>query len=285
MLTKIKRGLGDPRAALWWLKTRAIPDMKANLKLWASPIVGAESQLGKIAMFHIGRSGSTVLGDMLSQDKSIFWDGEVFKEFIAEKQHINNDDWQSFFRKRHALSGKNQYYGCEIKFFHIERMGNSLQEFFNDLEAMGFTHFIVLERKNYLRKIISSVIASNSGVWHKASSEQAKQYTVELDIDKVCIDDKSQSLCSFLESYTSDFEHLREVIKNRRNLWLCYEEDLQNDPLIAYQKICQFLQKEVDSIDIRYNRTNPYPVNTLVDNFEEVAGALKGSAYEWMLNE
>ena len=36
-------------------------------------------QSKNIAMFHAGRSGSTVLGDLLNQNPQIFWDSEIFQ--------------------------------------------------------------------------------------------------------------------------------------------------------------------------------------------------------------
>jgi len=35
----------------------------------------------KIAMFHTGRCGSTVLTNMIDQNPMVFWDGEVYEKF------------------------------------------------------------------------------------------------------------------------------------------------------------------------------------------------------------
>ncbi len=41
------------------------------------PIISKELK-GCVAMFHVGRSGSTVLGDLLDQHPDIFWDSEIY---------------------------------------------------------------------------------------------------------------------------------------------------------------------------------------------------------------
>lgn len=68
---------------------------KTALKYMASPL-----RSGNIVMFHIGRSGSTVLGDLLDQHSSVYWDGEIY---------------QSFYRAWESVTNRIQIWGARLK--------------------------------------------------------------------------------------------------------------------------------------------------------------------------
>ena len=57
-------------------------------------------------------------------------------------------------------------YGFEAKFFHLDIFELELADFLQRLDTLGFERFIVLERKNTLLKVISSLIAHKTGPWH-----------------------------------------------------------------------------------------------------------------------
>ena len=62
--------------------------MKSNLKNliyknYINPVLSNFSK-GKIAMFHIGRSGSTVVANLLNNHPKILWDGEIYHKLIKD---------------------------------------------------------------------------------------------------------------------------------------------------------------------------------------------------------
>src|SRR6185369_15057982 len=144
-----------------------------------------------IAMFHIGRSGSTVLGDLLQQHPDIFWDGELFDSrgskftnSIARK--LNLFPFVPFnFIRVNMLKARGKYYGFETKFFHLSKNGISLSEYFDKLQNMGFDHFIVLKRRNYLRKVISSLIGKQKNRYHQSLLEKPELNRIKVDVDAI----------------------------------------------------------------------------------------------------
>jgi hypothetical protein len=66
---------------------------------------------------------------------------------------------------------------------------------------------------------------------------------------------------------------------------LTYEKDIQNDPVKAYQQVCDFLGIKSRNVTVELSRTNPFVANEMIENFDEVESVLNGTNYEWMLYE
>lgn len=284
-LRPLKRVIKNPMSLVWWLKTGLLPRARSWLqaRLHVRPL--QESRRGKIVLLHIGRSGSTVLGDLLGQDSRIFWDGEVLKQYIRNADGIDVKGSLAVIRERSGLSGADRFYGCEVKPFHIARVKSSMREYMECLAQEGFTRFIVLERKNYLRKIISSVIAAETSRWHNSGYEKPSLSSVTVNPDRISIDYRNCSLLELLDGYRDDFRNIRTALAGREQLWLTFEDDVEQDPAVAYGRICEFLGMEPEDVTVRYARTNPWPLHSLVKNYEDIRSCLEGTDYAWMTRD
>jgi hypothetical protein len=56
---------------------------------------------GNVMMFHAGRSGSTVLGDLLGQHPRVFWDSEIFQ--TSSERWLSRQMRQDPGRSRKAM--------------------------------------------------------------------------------------------------------------------------------------------------------------------------------------
>jgi len=234
-----------------------------------------------IVMFHIGRSGSTVLGDMLDQHPRIYWDGEVYDP-VAKGRSLGTDPL-TFLSKRMRRAGR-RLYGCEVKPVHMHLLDLEPGVTIDCISELGFSRFIVLERRNYLRKVVSSAIAHETGSFHRGASEDRTRSQITLDVENIRIDRDEKPLLGFLESYDQFFRSLREYLDGKRLLWITYEDDVFADPRVGYEKICSFIGVEpLEGPAVRYGKTNPYPLKEIVNNFSDLEGVLKGTTYEWML--
>jgi LPS sulfotransferase NodH len=247
---------------------------------------------GSIAMFHVGRSGSTVLGDLLNQHPKILWDGEIYDPFVRGwalgalmKPGDLGLDPIRVLRKRRIRAGA-RYYGFETKFFHLRLMEVGLPEYVRDLRHNGVDRFVVLERRNYLRKVVSAAVAHERAAFSRAAhDERPRPSRIRLDTEELRIEFSSEPLLAYLEDYREGFARLRELLPEERTLWLTYEEDLSSDPARGYERVCRFVGLEPCPVAVRYGKTNPHPLSEIVDNLEEVERALGGTRYEWMLYE
>lgn len=271
--------------------------LKSLSKTISSPILNKFS-LGNIAMFHIGRSGSTVLGDLLNQSPKIFWDGEVYHPYV---------DWggQKAIRKgqdpsidpvkllqAQKIKARRRYYGFEVKFYHLDRTNISLSDYVQQISELGVSHFIVLERKNYLRKIVSSYVAFDKKKNnlrtidesdHHSADAKAKLYQINLNVNNVIIDGSNKSLLEHLEYYQNNFQKLDTELADKKVLRLAYEEHIAEGPTKGYHQVCDFLGISRHPVTVQYGKTNPFKLSEIIENFSAVEKTLNNTKFEWML--
>jgi LPS sulfotransferase NodH len=240
-----------------------------------------------VTTFHIGRSGSTVLGDLLDQHPAVTWLGEIY-------------EWREF-RDRPAPPGPGSELlrrlqtrlpavatpvaGIEAKFYHLHDHRVPLGDFLAELRATGVARcrFIVLRRKNYLRKIVSSLAARQRGQWFARTGQAVPPARVEINPDRVCIDGDAQPLLDYLQDWDAQFDQLDAVLAGEEPLHLTYEDDIEQDPRVAYRKVCGYLGLTPGVPEVRFHRTTPQPLAEVVTTLPAVRQALAGTRYEWMV--
>ena len=272
--------------------------LKSLGKTISSPILNKFS-LGNIAMFHIGRSGSTVLGDLLNQSPKILWDGEVYHSYV---------DWggQKAIRKgqdpsidpvkllqAQKIKARRRYYGFEVKFYHLDRTSISLSDYIQQISELGVSHFIVLKRKNYLRKIVSSYVAFDKKKNnlrtidesdHHSVDAKARLYQINLDVNNVTIDGSKKSLLEHLDYYQDHFQQLDAELADKKVLRLTYEDHIAEGPTKGYHQACDFLGISRHPVTVQYGKTNPFKLSEIIENFSEVENILNNTKFEWMLH-
>ena len=242
-------------------------------------------------MFHIGRSGSTVLADLLGQHPQLHWDNEVYLPiFLAWERGEgsigdgNQIDPIQYLADRIDQADATRY-GFEVKFFHLKLLGSSLANYLTCLPLLNVTRVIVLKRKNYLRKIVSSLVAHHTGVFHRLAQEQPSLTRIVLDVERVRIDFEEKPLLAFLHDYDRCFQKLMRLVVDYPHLNLTYEEDIAPDPRLGYRRVCEFLGIAPRQPKIRYRRTTPYKLSEVLSNFAEVEQVLADTPFAWMVYE
>lgn len=244
-----------------------------------------------VAMFHIGRCGSTVVGQLLQQHSHIYWGKEIYEPLFQKLRQAGlnpselgkDPKYPLKILRDQMLAAGRRIYGVEVKPFHLTLIGYSPESFMQQLHALGFTHYIILDRRNRLRKILSSLKAQTSGKYHLRSGQQAEMERIRIATESVTIDYASKPLLELLTGYDEQMATLRKLLERERKLDLFYEDHVENDPKIAYQTICGFLGVNPENPVVKLDKTNPFSPSEVIENFDEVAAALKGTSYEWML--
>lgn len=245
----------------------------------------------KVAMFHIGRCGSTVVAKLLAQHRNIFWANELYEPIFKQWNLLNPDFTQPCvmpmlpidYLKKSIIKSNAKTYGFEIKPYHFRLIDMPMEKYFAEIEMLGFQHFILLDRKNKLRKIISSIKAKKSGVYHLQKGSKPQFEKINIPIDNIQIDHESKSLINFIEDYQKDVSLINEKLKEKMLLKFTYEDDIENNPLKAYSKICEFIGIKITSPTISLSKTTPFSIRDLVENFDEVASFLAKTPHKWML--
>ena len=243
----------------------------------------------RIAMLHIGRCGSSVLARQLEKHRTIHWTREIYEPHFKTLDDSSAPSPELFdpFQHLEAAIGKTErpIFGLEIKPYHLRLLGCSKEKFLNHLASIDFEHFILLDRENKLRKILSSLKAHQSGVFHLKPDTSPKFEKIHIDPQRVPIDRTSKPLLDFLQEYERDMQEFTELLPKKNTLFLSYERDIERDPYIGYLKICNILNIRPHRKRIPLSKTTPFPIRKLVENFDELQATLKGTPYEWMLEE
>lgn len=246
---------------------------------------------GRLAvMFHVGRSGSRVLGDLLNQHEDIDWRGEIahpprYRDFLGQ---FGVPASRGIFGLLDAISGDRRapWLGIEMKFYHLRRLGLDLGEFIGELrQRTDPCRFVVLRRANTLRKIVSSLIAKEAGRYHRSARESLERHRVRVDPDLVPIDTERRTLLGFLEQFERDFAALDELLADDDPLDLTFEKDVAPDPRVACRRVCAHLGVVPGEAEVALGRTNPFPLRELIENFDEVEAHLAGTRFAWMTRE
>ncbi len=237
------------------------------------------NRLTNIAMFHTGRSGSTLLGDMLDQHSDFLWAGEIFNRL----RNLSRNQVEMIIVLSMYLNER-KIYGFETKTLADQQLGPecinmSCKDYIEFLSLLGFDHFIVVTRKNLLRKLVSRMVARKINKYHRTSENSV---AVKVNID---LTDGRKSLIDEFSKNEMHYRGLMNALDGRKVLQLCYEEDLLDDPMVAYRKVCEFTGLEECVPAMRFQRTNPFKLMDIIDNFEETEEVLEGTVYEWMISD
>ena len=263
--------------------------MKTILKGFApTPLVFLKSPLAflksmnrstNFCIWHSGRCGSTVLSSMLQQHPKIYCAQELLE--VYSKSYVDLADKSGAWSegkwrvRREMLKGGAKVFGFEMKIWHLSRLGVSTREAMNFLNKIGFNKHIVLERQNYLRVITSGRVAKKTSCYH------IKSKTTPI-VTKIYIN--PENLDSSIRKFADFYTELKMLL-GQNCLWLLYEKDILQNPNIAFHKVIDFLKLEQLEATVSLRRTNPYPLQEIIENFDEISVQLKGTAHEWMLED
>lgn len=245
-------------------------------------------------MIHIGRCGSSVVSGLLKQHPKIHWSSELYTPVLRNWKTDGGDtppgnklpgDAVGMVR-RDMERALHRYYGFEVKPFHFQHIGYSAETFIDQLEAMGFTHYILLDRNNKLRSITSNIVArQNGGKYHNKDGFPAKLTRISIDPDNLLVDMSRKPLIRHLEDYDREVQWFEELLQHKKSLRLRYEDDIEREPKHAYRRICEFLDLETTPASVKLSRVNPFPLSDIIENFADVRSSLSGTRYEWMLDD
>lgn len=243
-----------------------------------------DARLGGIVMFHAGRSGSSVLASLLDQHPQVYWGQEIYlPHFKAVGVRTRMDvDPLALLNRASRWVGR-RYFGFEVKFWHLHQTGVALDDYLDVLRDFGVQHFIILERKNLLRRLVSSQIGSTHKRMVVKKSEATSLLTIELPVQHLEHQTGESTLIEYLEQQQANFERLRTLLASEQVLELSSAEDIFPNPVRGYERVCDFVGLKAAPAEVPTRRVNPYPLQAMLSNFAEVEAALQNTPFEWML--
>lgn len=230
------------------------------------------------ALVNFGRSGSTVVGDMLYQCPGIDWGYEMFNPEIS--QIGPGKGYERLPRRLNA--DRTDRYGFEAVVEQIEAMGMTAPAFIEQASADGIGAWVLLTRRNLLRQHVSIMLADKSGGYHEQRADfwrPTEQRTLHLDVAKGAGD----WLVSCFRQRERDIAAVREALTGRKSIELIYEDDVERDPRAAITKLTPFLGLPDYDPVVRYQPVGPHALAETIENFSEVASVLEKTEFAWML--
>jgi hypothetical protein len=239
---------------------------------------------------HVGRCGSTVLGDLIGQHPMIHYDGETYRHGMG-KQLLDSGEiaWTPSTRglevqlARAVRSSSAAWFGFDFLPLHLRVAGMSVSQHAGVLRRLGFTHLVILRRKNLLRRVVSMRRARASGAW-TSRSEQAPLSVAPAPVD-VAVGSPGGGLVAEFERLERFYVDVEQSHGSGPVLHLTYEDDIEHDPTVAYRRVVDFVGAPQHSPALRLEKQSSGDLRTAIRNFDEVALQLVGTRYEWMLED
>ncbi len=274
--TALRRVLDDPRL----LSKYALGGIRHRI---LGPLTSRRRR-GGLAIFHIGRCGSTVTTDLLAQHPDVYWDGETYIRVITHVKQLGKQrsevefDPVGYVGRRINRSGS-RWFGFDLKFSHVSAFACPLDDYVDGLHAIGVDRLVVLRRENYLRVAVSALNGGRRGSFHNRGQQAAELPPLHINPDDVWIDMSGGALIEHFRRWDRAYAEMDEITNGRTVLHLTYEDDIEDDPTVAYRKVVEFLELRPHEVSVRLERSNPAPLERLVANLHEIADHLDGSPY------
>ena len=246
-----------------------------------------------IVNWHIGRCGSSVLGALLAQHSQIAYSNEIYSQYMPRRRgsqvlpaidKVLDDSMVHAFKDWHLF---------EVKYLADQNLGLypecDLDDWINLTLSRGYRHHLVMRRRNGLRRIVSHLRAAKTGQYVvRASTSPRQPLAVYVNVDCIQHGFSSRSLLSWLDLYEQGHEHLLKRLNFYRNqldfLELVYENHIEQNPLDAYGMVCDFLDIQLEPVEIQHRRINSGNLSELISNFDHVKSCLSPTRFAWMLD-
>jgi len=259
-----------------------------NSKQIVKSVINNVIRKNKIAMLHPGRCGSTVVGSLLNQHPSFYWSGEPFEKLMGTGP-LDEDTVIRIIKEREQ-DKISKAYSFATKYpsgMHLSNtcINKNIEDYIKLLNDLGYSKFILITRSNHLKRVVSILKGRQTGEWH-TNEKQNKAKAVEVPIHEFDFGlNEKGSIIEYFKIMDNETKLIKDCIGGKPLLHIEYESDIENGPIKAYRKICEFVKIKPLSPEVKLKKTNPFPLKEMIVNFDEVKEYLLGTPYAWMLDD
>lgn len=225
----------------------------------------------KFVIFGQGRTGSTLLLDLINNNPQVLADGEIFNVDLVGKIKFPNLYLKSCLNKAKVL--KKSCYGFRLKFTDLKNdqdipeQADYLRKLYNEGWKVVF-----LERENSLRLAISDLMVTRTNKYHIRDSNTA--------IPKIMIDP-----AELLDQIRirEDYKKMeKEYLKDVQYLHIIYESDLLDsmNHQICADKIFEFLGVDSIKVSTKLSKTTTTQLSDTIKNYNEVEDVILNSNFK-----
>ena len=155
------------------------------------------------------------------------------------------------------------------------------------LISRGYSHHLLMRRRNGLRRIVSHLRAACTGQYVLATSAAPQgPSALEINLHSIQHGFACRPLLEWLELYEHGHNQMLGLLQAQHlsYLELTYEDHIEHEPRRAYDLVCSFLGLKAERVILDHRRINPGPLPELISNFEAVRDCLLPTRFAWMLD-
>jgi LPS sulfotransferase NodH len=249
---------------------RHILDYWRLVLFWGNP-------KAKFVIFAQGRTGGTLLVDLLNSHSNIYCGGEIMRMYgkvWSTTVHMRN-------QATYAWSNGKSVYGYKLKVYELTDIQNvhNPNAYLNKMVKNGW-RVIYLKRNNLLRQAISNHIVKARGYFHLRSTtavEREKRGTITVDCGK---------LIESIEWRQEKSKHDQAALVGIPHMALEYEKDLLSSETHqdTMDKVFDFIGVRREAIATNLIRTSSDDLEDMIENYDELVGQLKRHSYDHFLD-
>lgn len=221
----------------------------------------------KFVIFTSGRSGSTLLVDLINSNPNIHCDDELLKRRVARPLS---------FIKLYEQQATQSTYGFKLLSYQLRSVQTGIKDkkaFFDQLLQTEGYKLIYLERKNKVKQVLSIIYGFYRGQWHNKSGkqQQAKQFELTPDVFYKFLDE-----LSILHAFE------KEMVAQQPHLYLCYEDHLQNKSLhqSTMQLFADYVGMDTFVPSTQLKKVTPNRLSDMISNKTALIERLYNTPYE-----
>ncbi len=218
----------------------------------------------RFVIFSRGRSGSTLLVDLLNSQSCVNCDNEIFYQYFL------------FPRRRVdvcASMSEAEVYGFKLLTYHLQEVQKIKrpERFISYLHKSGY-RIIYLTRANLLRYALSNIYARQVQFHHRVSDGPLERKAIRVEIEDIL---------SWLKEAESRKSFERRVLQDVPCLSLTYEEHLRDSEL--HQKtvdvVCDFIGIPSEPVSTLMQKVTTRTLSDWIINYEELVEAFRDTPY------
>ncbi|MEM8910051.1 MAG: hypothetical protein AAGD05_19530 [Bacteroidota bacterium] len=183
------------------------------------------NHLGKFVVFGQGRTGSTLLVDLLNSHPKIVCEEEIYHRH--KHPFSGKVRWPYWFLRGIEVRHSGQFFGFKVKIYQLDKQQHLRPtDFLDHLEQRGY-QLIYLRRNNFLEHALSGLMAQKTKRFHLHKEESYEHQPFAFSAQE--LEDRIQRR-AMLQNQELD------CLQGRTYFEVVYERDLKNSEM--HQVIC-----------------------------------------------
>lgn len=250
---------------LWRFNQLKRDELIRELKTYTFLFRKKPKKLKKFVIFSTPRSGSNLLGDLLSQHPQVTYTHELFN--LEKKVHLS----PYFYVNSICRLCKTRVYSFKIPTdqlknpVYFRHYKTDCKKFMKKMHKMGWK-IINLTRKNSFHQAVSWIKAENHRVW-RTKDKKYKSESIQI---------KFEELNKWIEKFEKFNDFHSEVLKGIPHLNLFYETDLSNSKMHqkTADKVFDYLGIPSDKVNADYIKQSRGDISKEISNYNEIKNKL-----------